>query len=68
LATAPAKEDMLIPTPMPPWIIGTGAVKEPIDNAGNFIIYNTPLKYFDDQTILKYTAQTKSCQVKNCKM
>ena len=37
LATAPASEDKLTPTPMPPCIIGTFATKSPIINEFNSI-------------------------------
>jgi hypothetical protein len=34
-ATAPAREDRLIPTPMPPWITGLFAVSLPITSGFN---------------------------------
>ena len=50
-ATAPAKEDKLMPTPIPPCIIGIGIVKSPIWSGFSFI--NVTLLFTKPLLILK---------------
>ena len=58
LATAPARWLLLIPTPMPPWMIGIFAIRSPICSCFNFDVYVLIMhvssiyrKLFDYQTI-----------------
>ena len=51
-ATAPARELLLTPTPIPPWMIGSFAVRSPIFNCLFILIFNSPVFYFEFQTIL----------------